>query len=153
VRELSSNLVKLSLFGVVAGLILVGCAGDSPVTLGPGVAQLPNTGVRALATPTYTPEIPLVVSLSVVPKNGSLAYAIEDAPPVGWTVTNINENGVFDPLTNKVKWGIFFNQCPTYFTYTLTPPANANGTQNLNGTLSVDGVNVPVTGQGTLPHS
>ena len=143
-------LVAAVCFATLSG---AGCGGSTPTTIGLEAAQLPNTGVRATSTPTYTPGVPLVVSVSVVPDNGSVAYAIEDAPPAGWTVSNINEGGIFDPLTGKVKWGIFFNQCPTYFSYTATPPANVSGTQTLTGTLSVDGTNSALTGQISLPHS
>jgi hypothetical protein len=118
-----------------------------------GVAQLPNTGMRAIADPTYTPAQPVVVSISVVPQNGSVAYAIEDMPPEGWTVTAINEGGIYDADTGKVKWGVYFDQCPLYFTYTATPPAAATGPQTFAGTLSVDGVNSTITGQTDLPHS
>ncbi len=139
----------------LSGLILAGCGGSTPTTLDPGssVAQLPNTGVRATDAATYTPATPVVVSISVVPNNGSVAYAIEDLPPQGWTVTNINEGGIYDSATGKVKWGVFFDQCPLYFTYTATPPAGTAGDQAFAGTLSVDGVDSPISGQLTLPHS
>ncbi|MHB8635984.1 MAG: hypothetical protein ACYC96_05875 [Fimbriimonadaceae bacterium] len=138
---------------LVAAVFVAGCAGSGPVTLENTVVQLPNTGVRALSAPAYTPAQPVVVSISVVPNNGSSAYAIEDAPPAGWTVSSINEGGVFDANTGKVKWGVYFDQCPLYFTYTVTPPAGTAGTQAFLGTLSVDGVNSTVTGQTNLPHS
>ena len=133
-------------------LLIGGCGGTAPATLGStGVAQLPDTGVRAFGSPAYTPDQALVVSISVVPQNGSVAYAIEDAPPAGWTVSNINEGGVFDALTGKVKWGVYFNQCPLYFSYTATPPAGTVGQQAFVGTLSVDGANSAITGQTNLP--
>lgn len=127
-----------------------GCGGTTPTTLENTVVQPPNSGVRAFSTSTYTPTQPLVVGVSVVPQNGSSAYAIEESIPDGWSVSNINEGGVFDPLTGKVKWGIYFDQCPTYFAYTLTPPSGANAPQTIVGVLSVDGVNHTVTGQTTL---
>lgn len=144
---------SLIFIACAAGVLIGGCGGSTPVTLGTGVAQLPNTGMRAFGGATYTPAQAVLISISVVPQNGSVAYAIEDAPPVGWTVSNINEGGVYDPDTGKVKWGVYFDQCPLYFSYTVTPPANAVGAQSFVGTLSVDGTNSTVTGQTLLPHS
>ena len=138
---------------ILAACLAAGCAGTGPTTIGTGVAQPQDTGLRAFSAAAYTPGQPVVISVSVVPDNSSVAYALEDAPPPGWTVSNINETGIYDGATGKVKWGIFFDHCPTYFTYTATPPANAAGQQTFAGTLSVDGNNSTVTGQGGLPHS
>lgn len=148
-----SNRLVLICAALLTGYVLSGCGGSSPSTPSDSVAQQPNTGVRALDSAAYTPGQPVVVSLSVVPQNGSTAYAIEDLPPAGWTVTNINEGGVYDSLTGKVKWGVYFDQCPLYFTYTATPPTGVTGPQPFVGTLSVDGVNSTISGQTDLPHS
>ena len=141
----------LALVACVTALFVGGCGGSTPATLGTDVAQLPNTGVRAFGAAAYTPAQALMVSISVVPQNGSVAYAIEDAPPVGWTVSNINEGGIFDADTGKVKWGVFFDQCPLYFSYTVTPPGETSGAHTFAGTLSVDGANSTITGQTSLP--
>src|SRR5690606_10210935 len=51
-------------------------------------------------------------------------YAVEDAPPEGWTVSQINRQGHWDPATGRVKWGPFPDNSVRLLTYRLTPPAD-----------------------------
>ncbi len=88
----------------------------------------------------YTPESPVEVLIDVTPDPGTMVHAVEDAPPVGWTVSNINESGAWDSVNEKVKWGLFFDASVRTLTYDITPPAGETGEKTFSGTASFDGV-------------
>ena len=97
----------------------------------------------------YQPGVPHPVGLNISPAPGALAWAVEETPPAGWLVGEINEGGVWDALSAKVKWGPFFDPAPRTLTYQATPPLGAGGPQSFHGTLSADGQNHPITGPQT----
>jgi len=113
------------------------------VALGTGTAtrELPNC---------YTPSGATSVSITVVPGQGTQVYAVEDAPPAGWTVSDINESGGWDNVNKKVKWGPFFDQNNRTLTYKATPPSGESGAKTFSGTVSYDGTNVTMGGDSTL---
>jgi len=53
---------------------------------------------------------------------------VEDALPLGWSVSNLSDGGTFDTVTSKVKWGLFFDDSPRALTCSILPPTNATGT-------------------------
>ena len=89
---------------------------------------------------TYTPGQPLTVSIAVTAGSVVSAYGVEDHPPAGWTVANINNGGAYDAVNGKVKWGLFFDATPRTLTYQATPPTNATGPVTFEGQVSYDGV-------------
>ena len=66
-------------------------------------------------------------------------YAVEDAPPEGWMVSDMNEAGGWDDVNKKVKWGPFFDSRPRTLCYYATPPAGETGERIFSGTASFDG--------------
>ena len=128
------------------------CSGIIPLV---GVLVLTMTPVSVLADGAtrdlpdcYTPEVALTVSIAIQPPPATSAVGLEDAPPVGWTVSNISSNGVFDALNGKVKWGPFFEPFPAVVTYDVTPPIAEMGMKCFAGTVSFDGINQqPITGE------
>jgi hypothetical protein len=113
------------------------------VLLGSGNAtrNLPNC---------YIPSSAISVSIAVNPGQGTQAYAVEDAPPVGWSVSNINESGQWDNVNKKVKWGRFFDSNVRTLTYQVIPPIGETGTKAFSGTTSFDGTNVIIGGDLTF---
>lgn len=103
-------------------------------------------------TATYTPNVGLVVSLEAAPAAGTNVYAVEDAPPPGWTVSNISNGGAFDASSGKVKWGPFFDNTLRNLSYTATPPGGALGVVTFHGTGSFDGVDSAVIGQRSISN-
>ncbi|MFM8470686.1 MAG: Calx-beta domain-containing protein, partial [Limisphaerales bacterium] len=101
----------------------------------------------------YSPNSKFTVTITATPAANVGVYAVEDAPPVGWTVGIINNSGLFDALNGKVKFGPFFDATARTLTYELTPPANATGIQSLTGTASADGVNSTVGGASTIDRT
>ena len=99
---------------------------------------------------SYTPEQPVAVSVAVTPNNSVLAWAVEEGPPDGWVVTNINEAGTWDSVNKKVKWGPFFDANARTLSYTATPPAGESGTKTFDGTASFDGNSVTIEGDNTI---
>jgi hypothetical protein len=105
-------------------------------------------GARAARTlpGCYAPGSPAAVSIATTPDAGTQVYAVEDAPPAGWSVSSISAGGSFDQANAKVKWGPFFDADARNLTYAATPPAGESGSRTFVGTISADGVNVAVTG-------
>lgn len=111
---------------------------------------LTTSGGSTFSLPDYEPEVPIDVTIMTEGASGSLAYAVEDRPPGGWTVSNINENGVWDDATGKVKWGPYFDGTDRVLSYTVTPPAGDGGTKHFVGVVSTDGSSEPITGDRIL---
>jgi len=61
--------------------------------------------VRTISPTAYTPGQPDSISLAVTPDSGVFSWAVEETPPTSWTVASINENGAWDDVNKKVKWG------------------------------------------------
>ncbi len=98
----------------------------------------------------YTPSFAMSISITVIPGQGTQVYAVEDSPPAGWTVSNINKNGGWDDVKKKVKWGPFFDSNNRTLTYKVTPPSGEVGQNAFSGIASFDGTNVTIGGDLTL---
>lgn len=102
--------------------------------------------VRRALPAGYSPGVPFAVTLRAEPPAGAHAYAVEDRPPQGWTVSNISDNGVFDAATGKVKFGPFTDSQARTLSYRVTPPANATGRHQFIGASSLNGTEYPIGG-------
>ena len=98
----------------------------------------------------YTPGELFTVSIIVKPLSDTGAYAVEDHPPAGWSVSSINEQGSFDERNGKVKWGSFLDNNERTLTYELTPTATAAGIVRFAGIAALDGVNHVVSGTDSI---
>ena len=87
-----------------------------------------------------------ITNMAAPPTNTSV-YAVEDAIPAGWTATNISDDGVFDPLNHKVKWGPYFDGTPRTLTYAVLPPLITPGLARFSGQGWFDTNAVTITGQ------
>lgn len=99
----------------------------------------------------------LTANVSAQPPTNAAAWAVEEIPPPGWTVLRVSDDGVFDPLKGKVKFGPFFRAEARVLTYELKAPAGATNAVEFSGTASVDGVNSAIRGDriiqpGALRH-
>jgi hypothetical protein len=102
------------------------------------------------------------VSIDVVPVPGTSASAAELALPKGWRVVAIGEDGAFDSVNGKIKWGPYFGDTSRTLTAAIRPggkhpdakAGRLSGTldaqamnaisRELSGTVSFDGVKVPI---------
>lgn len=106
----------------------------------------PDAFVHRELPGTYSPGQDLTVRLIASPPDTATAWAVEDQPPAGWTVSRITNEGVFDPSTGKVKFGPFTDSVRRTLVYVLTPPADASGPREFGGSSSIDGIAYPIAG-------
>lgn len=124
---------------------------------------MPGTAIRSFSPADYTPGSPVTVTIQVQGDPGTIAYAMEDAPPAGWgPATNITNSlgaplGVWDGAAMKVKWIPF--QCfpsptcnPATLTYDVTPPISESGTQVFAGVGAYADV-VPIAGASSIDEA
>ena len=102
-------------------------------------------GARILPA-TYTPSKGVNVSIGIVPGQTAPSYTVEDQPPLGWTVSDINEGGVWDDSDKKVKWGPFSDTAMRLLTYKATPPAGESGIKTFTGVVLYGGTEVAISG-------
>ena len=70
-----------------------------------GVPNVMST-VRLLP-PKMAVGVEATVTIIVSPAATDSGYAVEETPPAGWTISNVNSNGVFDVATGRVRWPVF----------------------------------------------
>ena len=109
--------------------------------------DVPVSFVKRQSPDFYTPGETLKVTLEASPGDAVQVYAVEERPPRGWTVNNINEGGVLDVASHEVKFGPFFDNKARTFTYEITPPANESGSKEFGGAASANGVNSEIGGE------
>jgi len=119
--------------------------------LGAAVAE-PAVGAGATrALPDLVPvggTFPVTITLD--PPPGTLIAAAEDAPPSGWTVSNISDSGSFDSPSGKVKWGLFIApSIPATLTYDVTRQASP-APPCFSGTAAYDGGEFPIAGDACM---
>jgi hypothetical protein len=104
-----------------------------------------SRAVRTLPL-SFQPGRTLRIGIQVTPSTGILSYALEETLPQGWRVAEINENGFFDPMGNKVRWGPFFDARPRMLSFSVNPANEAAGAYEFEGIASFDGSRGKVTG-------
>ena len=129
------------------------CATDTSVVSGwsSGLSvTIVGGGIATRDLPDCYISFPLTVTITVTPGGTASSYAVEDSPPNGWTVTNINESGLWDSVNKKVKWGPFFDYNARTLTYQATPPVVETETKMFSGSASFDGMGVVVGGDSAI---
>lgn len=99
---------------------------------------------RSANDSVFRPGKPLAVSVHVVPDAVVKAYAVEETPPVGWVITNVNNSGNF--VGGILKFGVYFDNAPRDFSYVATPPLTQVSTGTFSGVVSFDGASQTITG-------
>lgn len=87
-----------------------------------------------------------LVSVEVKPTNSVSAYNVEDILPEGLTPSNISDNGHWDALNRKLKWGTFLDSNSRTLIYSVR---GQNDTYEINGKASFDGRIETITGGNT----
>ena len=87
------------------------------------------------------------VSISVVIDSDIVVYAIEETPPSGWVISNINEEGEF--ANGKIRW-IFDGNDSRTLTYTATPPAEESGTKTFSGVMAFYSTQLSIGGESSI---
>ncbi len=110
--------------------------------------QATNGYARSVFLPALQPSSSNVtVVILVTPMTNAVVYAVEDRPPVGWSVSNISNGGTYDSSTGKVKWGPFFDHDPRDLSYEVLPQG-ASG--DFLGWVSIDSSMGEILGQRSL---
>jgi len=105
-----SSLALLAAWAVLAGAASVS-------------AQTATRDLSAYAGPGAT----FTVVITLTPA-GAVAVGLEETPPVGWPILNVSDSGSWDPDTEEIKWGPFFEgSIPASISYDVTPPGVPSG--------------------------
>jgi hypothetical protein len=87
------------------------------------------------------------VSIHVSPDPGVTAYAVEETVPAALTPNAISEDGSWDEVNRKIRWGLFLDSTPRTLSYEVGGTA---GVYPLSGMGSFDGRSAPVQGAAEL---
>ena len=96
------------------------------------------------------------IPVTIEPPSGTSAVAIEVQLPAGWTVTSISDDGAWDGVHRKVKWGPFFDDSARTVVFQVRPKKDSGGGMirmlrgglrltGVSGMVSFDGVNHAIT--------
>jgi YD repeat-containing protein len=100
-----------------------------------GPATPPPTLATTRSVATNTPGLPQV-SIVATQSTASVCWAYEETLPPGLTVSNITENGLFNPASQVIKWGPFVGRSGATLSYQV---AGLAGNYSVRGRWSVDG--------------
>lgn len=129
----------------LSALIHPSCLAVILVSLLPCAAHAASTAERVLPV---NPDAPLIIQAR--PDSSVVAWAVEEALPLGVVAVDISHGGRFDPYTNKVKWGPYLDIVHRDLACRLVAAGPAAAT--LTGAVSWDGLApVPVAGETSLP--
>lgn len=131
---------------VVVALILIVFLIFNLLKIKPQLEPTETTITRSMPS-SYTPGNPLSVSINFVPLSSVKSYAVEETPPAGWAVQNINNEGSF--VNGKIRW-IFHDNIAREFSYTATPPSGETGMKTFSGEGSTDGSLMGISGATTI---
>lgn len=102
---------------------------------------------RSFSDSVYRTGKKVTCSIKVTPPAGTLAYALEEKYPTGWTASNPSHGG--NVTGGLVKIGVFFDGLERTFTYDLMP-SSATTNRTFSGTLSIDGASQEIGGKTIL---
>ncbi len=111
-----------------------------------------GTASRSMFPSIYTPGKKTTVVITVWPEPSPspsspsvLAYGVEENPPIGWTpVITDNYNG--KNAGGVLKWGVFTDNQPRTFIYTVIAPKGNRKPVVFNGRVSFNGSSDPISG-------
>jgi PKD repeat protein len=109
-----------------------------------------GSAIASFGASSYSAAVPLQVTIVVTPGSSTQVYAVEDAPPAGWTTSSIDNGGAFDTGTGKVKWGPFFDNVSRTLHYTVTPASGDVCPKTFVGVGSFDGSSFAIAGARTI---
>ena len=138
------------------------CLGSDPeaVVGGTGAARIAVSTATAARTRSLRdgrqPRVlELTLPVTIEAPAGTTAVGLEVQVPSGWKVADISDDGEWDGLNRKVKWGPFMTDLSRRVTFTVRgsdklPSASGRLTgqarlDGFSGTVSFDGANQPIT--------
>ena len=123
-------------------------SGWEPSDAAVGYYQPPasTTGLTVTRSITNSPGYAPLARITAAPSGNVSAYTVTESVPYGITPFNVVPAGVWSAVERTLKWGPFANETRT-LTYQVS---GQSGTNWLDGTVSVDGFAVAVTGDTNL---
>lgn len=127
-----------------------GGAAATDVSISP--VDVPSTIIMPSEKSLQTLGIPVTIE----PPSGTAAVALEVQVPAGWVVTTVSDDGAWDAVHRKIKWGPYFDNLSRTVTFQVRRAVEPGGGKTrslrgglrsigLSGTVSFDGVNHPIT--------
>lgn len=104
---------------------------------------------RSFSDYVYRTGQKITCTIQVTPPSGTLAYAVEEKYPTGWTASNPSHSG--NVTGGVVKIGVFFDGLERTFTYDLMP-SSAQTNRTFSGTVSFDGASQEIGGKTILKY-
>jgi hypothetical protein len=137
-------------FSGIASFGVPGSSVSQPVSgLGSATRRPPPSGtVTRILPSSYRPSQALTVVVSMVAEDGVTLQVAEEIPPVGWTVSSINQGGSLQSGT--IRWGPFTDGAARALSYSLTPSAGASRTVAFSGTGQFGSTSVATMGSTSL---
>jgi len=86
----------------------------------------------------------LNVPVTIHSSGRTVAVGLEIEVPEGWMVTKISDDGSWDDINRKVKWGPFFNDLTRVVRFGARGQGPKASLEGFAGTVSFDGFNEPV---------
>lgn len=93
---------------------------------------------------------PITVMLTVAPGDTASAYAVEETPPAGWSISDVSDDGQFIAATGTVRWGPFCDAQTRSLSYVLTPATSGLADLSFAGMASFDGASLTIGGAASL---
>jgi len=138
-----------------------GCCTATPLAYGPVETSSQEITPRAEATITEslpsTSESPnprtlrarrrdrLVGAIQVAVPTEAVATALEIQVPRGWKVVRTSDEGVWDDVHRKIKWGPYFDGLARKVRFEVQRVSRRASVHGFRGALSVDGIGYPMT--------
>lgn len=143
-----TNVTMLDAVGY--SLVAANSGGSATTRVAQLIVTLPQ-GILAWRTlPTnYVSGQTFTVVIQVYLATNMVGYAVEDAPPAGWTVSALGD-GVFDSRHGKVKFGPYYDSAPRTLAYQVTPPQGGLLDALFEGTVAFGSDSSAILGDSVL---
>ena len=121
-------------------------SGDSRLIIDRSAGSEDRNEVISSLSAYFVPGTPLLLTNSVLLDSETIAYAVEDSVPEGWTVGSLNQGGTFDAALRRIKWGPYLDRVGRELVAELTPSTTSTGLMAFSGIGSFDGLEIPIVG-------
>ncbi len=88
----------------------------------------------------------VAAQIEVTPDPSVSIFLAEEQVPPGWVVDSISDEGVFDSINQKIKWGPFLDNSPRTLNYMVTLPKEGGLTKAFQGSIAFDGTPAAIEG-------
>lgn len=113
-------------------------SGAFTISLLEGSGPSPIGAVAHRALPNhYQPGHIFRVRLHIRPGEAVREYSVEEFVPAGWEVSNISDQGSFDPAERRILWGSWKDGRERVIQYWVRPPDPISGPADFSGRVVI----------------